>query len=156
MAVAIILAQSRRQAQSSSLLRAADRYQGIYFKILYKYIREGKLRDADIFVLTERHGVIGLQDFVPYTQPSKHVARGNIDKIIERNLETLKRQLSKRKYSEVYVNCGKDFLRLINGFEKLTSAKVTFAEGLGLGPKAAHMKKWIIQSSNATNPQSTK
>jgi hypothetical protein len=36
-------------------------------------------------------------------------------------------------------------LKIIEGFDKVVprSTKITYAEGSGIGPKMAHMKKWI-------------
>jgi len=42
------------------------------------------------------------------------------------------------------VNVGAKFAKLIDGFEDLTTAKIIYASGPGLGPKAQHMKNYIL------------
>jgi hypothetical protein len=129
---------------------ALDRYNGVFFRVLKKYLREGQLEDVDILILSETLGILTPEKGVPYNPViSKVVGRGDTDKARKQNLETLRNWFSKREYAEIYVNCGRDFLKLIEGFEKLTSARVTFAEGSGIGPKAAHMKKWIVNRTAA-------
>jgi len=64
----------------------------------------------------------------------------------EKNLDTMRRILSAKRYDEVYVNLGQNFLKSIEGFEKFTDAKITYAAGV-LGRKAANMKAWILKHS---------
>jgi hypothetical protein len=117
----------------------------VFFRVLKKYLRQGELRDVDILVVTERFGIVSSEEPVPYNPDFfTNVDPNAIAKLRRRNLAELQDWFSKRKYSEIYVNCGRDFMPLIEGFEKLTSAKITIAKGSGIGPKAANMKAWIL------------
>ena len=49
-----------------------------------------------------------------------------------------------RKYSEVYVNVGKELHSIIEGIEGVLSCRIVYAEGNGIGPKVAHMKNWMV------------
>jgi len=98
-------------------------------------------------------GILLANTLVPYEEPYAGKMGGlksaNPDTDLRRreNLRQLNKILQ-RNYSEIYVNCGQQFLQLIEGFQELTSAKITLAEGGGLGPKAAHMKEWIGANGN--------
>jgi len=133
-------------------MRAIDRYEGVFFRVLKKYLKEGLLRDVDILIITKRHGLIGSEEFIPYepTFTSKVLSK-DASKMRDQNLRTLSEWLSRKQYSEIYVNCGQEFMQLIKGFEKLTTSKITFAVGSrrGIGPKAAHMKNWILERSES-------
>lgn len=48
---------------------------------------------------------------------------------------------AERRYEEIYVNIGQNYLKSIEGFEKFTDARITNATGV-LGKKAVHMKQW--------------
>ena len=60
----------------------------------------------------------------------------------EENLDAMKRILSTKRYEEVYVNLGQNYFKSIEGFEKFTNARITYAKRV-LGRKAVHMKQWI-------------
>ena len=67
----------------------------------------------------------------------------------DKNLDVLKRLFAAKRYEEVYVNIGRAYLNSIEGFEKLTKSKITWATGV-LGKKAVHMKKWGLDHSHGS------
>lgn len=130
---------------------AIERFDGVYFRLLRKYIREGNLRNADILIVSEKFGLIWAKDKIPYYEVQGKIGALNLDnKTIEelrqKNLQKLKKIVN--RYSEIYVNVGREYLKLIEGFEKFTTSKVTYASGKGLGPKALHMKQWIMSQQH--------
>ncbi|MFC1755515.1 hypothetical protein ACFL96_19345, partial [Thermoproteota archaeon] len=87
-----------------------------------------------------------------YSPPFQSKKRGQLilDKdeirlLREKNLKKLKTILL-NEYQEIFVNVGKDYLKLIEGFENLTNSPIIYASGNGIGPKTASMKHWIISS----------
>jgi hypothetical protein len=145
---AIIIASSQRRViEPKTPIPALDRYSGVSFRIVRKYKRERKLRSVDILIVSEEYGVLTETEKIPYDEPFEgktlHLTGEAIEKSRKSNLERLKQLFSRTKYSEIFVDVGKDYLRLIDGFEDLTSAKVTYASGKGLGLKARHLMQWI-------------
>ena len=147
----IVSASLRRLEEPSNPIPALDRFDGVYFRIIKKYKREGKLQDTDCVIVSKKFGIIDQNERVPYYKPDHidkfgylNMNESQIKKLREENLARLKEIFAKSKYSEIFVNVGKHFMELIKGFEKLTSAKIIYASGRGLGPKAQHMKKWIL------------
>jgi len=69
----------------------------------------------------------------------------------KKNLQKLKRILSEKNYEEIYVNVGRKYLKSIQGFEKFTSAQITYARGV-LGQKATHMKQWLQERTPKKGP----
>ena len=136
-----------------SPIPAVERYDGVFFRQFRKYRREGKLRHTDLVIISPKKGILLANTLVPYEEPYAgkmgDLKSANPDTDLRRreNLRQLNKILQ-RNYSEIYVNCGQQFLQLIEGFQELTSAKITLAEGGGLGPKAAHMKEWIGANGN--------
>lgn len=125
-----------------------ERYQGVYFRVLKKYVRENRLKDTDIIVISERFGVLKPTQKVPYYPPFEGVLpQKEVERNRETNLNKLRKLLSNDKYSEIFVVCGRNFYSLIQGFEKFTNAKVIYAQGRGLGPKAQHLRNWILRMS---------
>jgi len=143
---AIIVAESQRRKQDpKEPIPAIDRFTGVYFRILKKYLREGKLLNTDILIVSQKWGILKAQDKVKYNKPTNTLDfKKSLKETQKNNLETLKNIFEKKNYDQIYVNVGAEFTKLIDGFEDLTSAKVIYARGPGLGPKAQHMKKYIL------------
>lgn len=142
----IVAASKRRREEPKDPIPAIDRFQGVYFRILKKYLRERKLPNIDVLIISQNFGVLQAQDKIPYRKPTKTIGfdKETTKRLRKSNLESLENIFKERKYTEVYVNLGKEFTKLIEGFERLTSAKVIYASGPGLGPKAQHMKQYIL------------
>lgn len=138
----------RLDEQIKEPIPAIERYDGVYFRTLRKYLREGKLSDTDILIVSEKYGLIWSEDKIPIVKPHGRMGSLSLDekaieKLRQENLEKLKKIT--KKYSEIYVNIGREYMRLIKGFEKFTSCKIVYASG-SLGVKAAHMKEWILSA----------
>jgi len=130
-------------------MKAIERYEGVYFRVIKKYLRENKLEGTDLLIVSEKFGLLKPENVIPPHDTFQGSLKLHVDIEAARlkNLKTLQTLLGRRLYSEIFVVVGKDFLPLIQGFESLTEAKVTYAAGPGLGPKASNLKKWILQSS---------
>jgi len=143
----IVSASSSRKRESKEPIPAIERYNGIYFRTLRKYLREGKLRNTDILINSKKFGLIRSNKKIPYYEPSPGnwgslgLNKETVDRIRKKNLHKLKKLVN--AYSEIYVNVGREYMKLIEGFENFTSCKIIYATGRGLGPKALHMKEWI-------------
>lgn len=145
MARLILLSASRRRSSNLEPLPAIERYQGVYFRVLKKYLREGRLKDTDILIVSEKFGVLRPKDLVPYHKPFEgKLGKEEVQKARQANLTKLAETLSEKQYSEIFVVCGREFQKLIDSFQNLTNTKVVFCEGAGLGPKAQNLKKWIL------------
>jgi len=64
----------------------------------------------------------------------------------QRNTKYLEKLIESTNLSEIYINVGREYMKLIGDVP--TSTKSTFAQGAGLGPKARHMKNWIEANQN--------
>jgi len=116
---------------------------------LKKYLREGKLRNTDILIVSKKFGLIWSDDRIAYYEPSPGswgslgLNKETVDRIRNENLHKLKKLVN--RYSEIYVNVGQEYMKLIEGFQDFAACKIIYATGKGLGPKALHMKQWIIK-----------
>lgn len=144
----IVSASSSIRKEPFEPILAIERYDGIYFRVLRKYLRERKLRNIDVVIVSEKFGLMRSDDKISYYEPhagkwgSLSLNKDAIKNLRRENLEKLKRIVN--DYSEIYINVGRQYMKLIEGFENFTTCKITHAVGKGLGPKALHMKKWII------------
>lgn len=142
----VIVSASQRRVPDPESIPAIERFDGVFFRILRKYLREGKLKGVDILVVSDRYGILQADDLVPLHHPVDKIrategARAS-------NLARLKKMLRKASYSEIYVVCGRDFQAFIRGFEEFAGTAVTYCKGPGLGGKARSLKLWILAHSN--------
>jgi len=141
----LVLSSSQRRSTRPEAIPAIDRYEGVYFRIVKKYLREGILRNTDVLVVSEKFGILRADDKVPYHEPFRgYLPQKDLEERRKTNLDKLRAILAQKSYSEIFVACGKDFQKLIDGFQKLTPAKIVFCRGSGLGPKAQELKRWIL------------
>jgi hypothetical protein len=139
----------------SETVPAIDRYDGIMARILKKYIREGLLDPKDILFVSPVLGLVRALDLVPYHERLKgswqnlELDRHALEEMNRAALELVKEQMKSQDYSEAYINVGKALYPIIEGIEKLISCEVVHSKGRGPGPKAAHMRDWIL-SKKAT------
>jgi len=144
----IVSASSSIRKEPDEAIPAIERYNGIYFRVLRKYLPKRNLSNIDVLIVSEKLGLVWSDDKITYHVPhagkwgSLSLDDVSIRKLRTENLEKLRKIVN--RYSEIYVNVGVKYLRLIEGFEKITTCKVTYATGRGLGPKAVHMKQWLI------------
>ena len=140
----MILSSTQRQHPDLTPLPALERYQGLYPSLLRSMQRRGLFpKNCDIVFVTG-FGIVTADDGIPANDMpmTPQLALS----LREKNLDTMRRILNAKRYDEVYVNLGQNFLKSIEGFEKFTDAKITYATGV-LGRKAAHMKAWILKHS---------
>jgi hypothetical protein len=143
----ILLSSSQKRSADPRPLSPLERYQGVFFQITNKYIREGMLRNTEVVVVSEKYGVLRADDKVPYDPPYQaelSLSNDQLRDANERNLVTLGNIFRQNHYDEVLVVCGRPYQKLIMGFEDLTAAKVVLLEGRSLGPKAQNLKRWIF------------
>jgi len=151
----LIVSESQRRVRQPNRAPASEIYSGVYFRVLKKYIREGILKDVDILILTKEFGLIPFDKPLDYTEPSPGqpgklaLGAARINEIRQRNIKIIEKRMTSNSYGEVYVNVGREFRKLLEGIENL-GINLTFSQGAGLGPKAAHMKGWILSQPRSS------
>ncbi len=50
------------------------------------------------------------------------------------------------RYPEAFINVGRKLYPIIEGVEKVLPCAIIRAHGRDIGPKAAHMKAWILET----------
>lgn len=146
----LVLSESFRRTRTPDPVPALERYSGVFFEVLKKAMRETpkKTQDLDIIVLTGRGELFSSNDRVPYHPPVGgrfSSPRKNVDVSKANDVQSkLRNLIENRQYSEVFVNAGAAYRLLLGAFDMGLKAKVIYAKGYGLGPKAGEMKRWIL------------
>jgi len=146
----IISSSSRMVKEPKEPISATKRYDGILIRSIRNYTI--RLKNVDILILSPVYGLIPPEKKIPYHEliggswHKMQFSKNKLESLKKANLATIKKILSEQKYDEIYINVGKEMLQLIEGFERIvkkTTMHITRAQGRGIGPKVAHMKKWM-------------
>lgn len=134
----LILSCSARKTNNPGLIPAIDRYDGHFFRVFKKALREGYAQNVQLTILSSRFGLLNTHTLIPdYDQrmtPEQCEAR---KPTIQHNLNLW---LGDTRYKEIFVNLGKEYLPLVEGMPGLATA--TFAAGQ-IGERAHQLKEWL-------------
>jgi len=132
---------------------AIHRYDGTFIRLLRKYIEEGLVDERDVLIVSPTLGLVRALDSIPHHEPtlggwqSPRLDENKLRVLNRRALELFKEIARTGNYEEVFINVGKKLYPIIEGCEKLLACKIVHATGRGIGPKAAHMKSWILSKA---------
>ncbi len=149
----IVSSSSRILKEPKEPVQAVKRFDGIMIRSIRNYVN--RLKSVDVLILSPVYGLIPPEKKIPYHEPiggswpKIEFSKTQIRIAQKVNLPTIRNILSQQKYNEIYVNVGKTMLRLIEGFDQFVpkTTKIIYAKGKGIGPKMAHMKKWMEQQT---------
>jgi hypothetical protein len=135
----LLLGCSDRKRAVKGKLPALELYDGVNFRVLRAFLNEhGWPPGLCIKILSAKYGLIDATDLIEtYDQRlDESTAR-------QMNGKVLKALASVGTPTCVFVNLGKDYLRSVEGIERLfPGQQFVYAEG-GIGLKMAQMKKWL-------------
>lgn len=140
----LILSCSRRKRSTAGLQPALDRYDGPVFRVMKKFIRAHPLeaKALDVYVLSAKFGLI------PEDRPIAYYDRRMTSQIVkrlkQRILTELKRVLIERRYIELFISVGKDYLQALDGYEPLIPDNLKVITSMGsMGRKQAELRNWL-------------
>ena len=153
----LILSCSQRKHSTPNLLPALERYDGPAFKVINKFmrVRPFEAQSLDVYILSAKFGLIPSGQLIP--NYDRRVTRQQVEKLRIPTLTALKRILTDRQYDELFINMGKDYLRLLGGYESLFSnnLKVIISAG-AMGRKQAELRNWLHGGSPVPPDNRTK
>ncbi len=138
----LLLACSNRKVGHRGTLPAIEMYDGGAFRIIRKQKREGTFpQKVDIAILSAKFGLI-----TATTRIAHYDLQMNKQRAAELQVDVqskLRQLLSRKKYSEIYVDLGRIYLAAIDGFDLPPELMIIFAEGR-IGERLARLKRWLI------------
>ncbi len=139
----LILACSQKKIKSSTLLPAIERYDGPSYKVLRKIMHSSNYNNSlDIAIISAKYGLLqpneNIEDYD--LKMNKEIANSIKNKVIQ----TLRKQISNKKYENIFINIGSDYSLAIDGFNKNLprDTKLLYADGK-IGKRLSQMKKWL-------------
>lgn len=135
----LLMGCSERKFQNPGLVPAIDLYDGVNYRVVRKARQEGYWPDAQVVILSAKHGLIGSQALIEhYDQrmtPQRALA---LQQQVGAELDAL---LAQRQFDGVFVNLGKNYLLALTASQELPQLRerACYAHG-GIGERMAQMK----------------
>src|SRR5690348_1532694 len=138
-ALLLITCSATKRIEPSQPLRAMDRYDGVFFRILRKWIREtGGSASLKIYILSAEFGLIEADRRIPYYDRKMTAARAI--RLRPDTQRKLREVFSRRSYDSIFVNVGRTYSISLNGVKEIANG--TWASG-GIGQRAKALKAWL-------------
>ncbi|WP_372478928.1 DUF6884 domain-containing protein [Halomicrobium sp. HM KBTZ05] len=138
---------SKRKNEVSEPVPALNLYDGYYYRIIKKAIREGKFRDGlDICILSAEYGLLTKDEMI--SSYDREMTDARAEELQAEICSELTQRVRTGDYNYVIVNLGQKYERAIEGFEDNVEANVTRLSG-GLGDRG-HTLKSIIRGDETT------
>jgi len=144
----LILGPSYRRNPSPEPLPAIERYDGLFYRIVRKYIDKLKEKDIDVIIVTEDLDVVTPETKLPYKPPvgeswkTLPPIEKDPEKIKLLRIQILK-LIERRRYEEIFVALNRYYQALLPDLAAYTGKII--ASFRGIGPKAQALKQWLLR-----------
>lgn len=138
----LIISCSCRKMKTPGSMPAFERYDGQFYRIIRKAIREDCFpANLDILIISAKFGLIAWDaEIEDYNQFMSKEQAHKLRPSIQENLESF---LDGRDYEKLFINMGSTYRETLEGFEwkKHFSEKIE-AKGR-IGEKSSQLKSWV-------------
>lgn len=132
---------SKSKKQVSEPVDAFELYDGYYYKIIKKAIRQGEFYDdIDICILSAEYGLLDLDDQIMTYDRRMDPERA--EELRSDVVPELRTRIQNDGYETVILNLGEDYRRAVAGFESDVNVIVRTIDG-GLGERGHDLKNII-------------
>ncbi len=123
-------------------MAALERYDGVFFRVLRKWLRCNEGVSPTVLIISARFGLIEAATSIPnYDQRMSAIRAAELAPQVQ---SAVREHLKRKLYRRIFVNVGQDYLATLTGIEELSSA--SWANG-GIGQRARQMKQWLEASA---------
>ena len=135
----ILSCSARKNKTNKEPIPAIERYDGVFFRVLQKAMREGYAPpDLEVIILSARFGLIFSQTPIPFYD--QRLTLEQINNLRPEIVKKLGDYLKEMPDSEILVNLGKTYQPLVQSVTGLE--KATWVSG-GSGQRAQALKSWL-------------
>jgi hypothetical protein len=121
---------------------ALELYDGYFFKIIKKAIREGVIRpDLDMRILSAKYGIVDPDEPIEYYDQQMTADRA--EELRPTVTETLCQLVSENDYERVVVNTGEVYSQALDEFLQQVDVRVETIDGDGIGTKGKLLKEYV-------------
>ena len=122
--------------------RAIDVYDGYFFRIIKKAMREGAFRsDIELRILSAEHGVLRTDDEI--TNYDRRMTPSRASELREYVTEDLRHCISNGDYETVIMNMGSVYTQAVGDISNQDDVDITYVNGDGIGTKGRKLKQMV-------------
>lgn len=138
----IISCSEAKRRRPLSPAPAIDRYDGVFYKVIRKARREGRLAPGtEIVILSAKYGLLRTTSKIPFYD--LRLTKAQVPRLGPRVKAEVGRILRRRKFQRIFVNVGRDYAPLLDGITLFDNAE--WATG-SIGKRAAQLRRWIVRA----------
>lgn len=139
----LIISCSQKKVTNPNLLPAIERYDGPSYKVLRKIMNRSDYNNSlDIAIISAKYGLLNPNEMIrDYDLKMNAKIAATIQKKV---VSALRKQILKKKYENIFINMGENYMLAIDGFDKnmQSKPKIEYAKGK-IGERLSKMKKWL-------------
>ncbi len=153
----LLIACSKAKRLNPELLPALQRYDGPYFRIIHRFLRETPQDRVDlkILILSAEFGLIPDDRLIP--NYDRRMTRARAEELRPQVLDSLRSELVRRQCSELFVILGAEYQSAISGLETIVPPETKIIRAKGAqGVKARQLKYWLNGMAPNTAPAKPK
>lgn len=142
----LIACSARKRVNPPEPIRALDRYDGVFFRVLRKWIRNAPRSFPEVLIISAKFGLIGSDALIP--SYDYRMTAGRARELMKGIRSSLSQHLAQNSYTRIFVNLGKNYRSTVDGIPALEQA--TWANG-PIGLRARQTKEWLELLSAETH-----
>jgi len=122
--------------------QAIDVYDGYFFRIIKKAIREGAFRsDIELRILSAEHGILRADDKI--TNYDRRMTPSRASELHEYVTEDLRHCISDGDYETAIMNMGSVYTQAVGNISKQENIDIKHIKGEGIGAKGRQLKQMV-------------
>ncbi len=147
MADLLIVACSERKRHLPQVpIAAIQRYDGVFFRVLRKWLRTNVTKSLDVLIISARFGLIRGDTAIP--EYDHRMTPTRACELAQQVRKSLRGFIARGNYQRTFVNLGRCYQPTIAGLDGLE--KAFWAKG-AIGQRARQMKEWLEASKDVSN-----
>lgn len=140
----LIISCSRRKRLTAQSVPAIERYDGPLFQVLRKFQANSpkQVEKLDVYILSGKFGLMPASKKIPlYDQP---MTAQRADELNPQFVAEICKIFASKRYKEVFVCVGKEYLRALKGYESYFPRKSVVTKATGsLGRRQTSLRQWL-------------
>lgn len=138
----LILSCSERKRGEPELLAAVERYDSPTFRVVRRFLHERPSKKLDILIVSAKFGLVFFDQLIPnYDQRMTSMRAQELHPRVIAELEDI---LERQSYQELCFCMGRDYLQVLEGYDKLVPPELTVTVVTGPpGKKLAELHRWL-------------
>lgn len=134
----LLACSARKRDEPSTPIAAIERYDGVFFRVLRKWLRQTLNPNLDVLIVSAEFGLIGATTPIP--DYDRRMTPRRALELASKVQTDFRCFTSRGQHRRIFVNLGEDYRSAVAGLNELDGA--VWAKG-AIGKRARQMKQWL-------------